>query len=98
MHSFYPADTDDPTDADRLRQLLRAAAKAGHMLRVAHRGYLLHTAAGPLFHLIDLDQVADTLGRLRRAGGKAATKKEAHPAQPTRSTGQLFAQRKQALA
>lgn len=98
MHSSYPADADDLTDADRLRQLLRAAAKAGHMLRVAHSGYLLHTAAGPLFHLIDLDQVADTLGRLRRAEAKAATKREAHPAQPTSSIGQFCAQRMQALA
>ena len=65
MHSFDTADADDLMDADRLRKLTKAAEQAGHTLKTTHSGYLLHTAAGPLFHLIDLDQVADTLGRLR---------------------------------
>ena len=71
MHRLDLSDADDLMDANLLHKLTKAAEQVGHMLRTTHSGYLLHTATVPLIHLIDLEQVADTLERLKREVKKA---------------------------
>lgn len=77
---------DKLVDAECFRRLQRTATKAGYSLRTLGSGYLITTTSGTI-HLTDLESVADTLGRLRRAERKTAIEREAHPAQPTGLTG-----------
>lgn len=72
--------------AEHFRRLHRTATKAGYSLRTLGSGYLITTTSG-IIHLTDLESVADTLGRLRRAEAKAAIEREAHTAQSTWLTG-----------
>lgn len=76
---------DKLVDAEDFRRLLRTATKAGYSLRALRSGYLITTTSGTI-HLMDLESVADTLGRLKR-WHKNAIKREAHPAQSTGLTG-----------